>query len=134
MNLTIKKPDTWGALASTLCLIHCVATPFLFIAQSTATLAIANKPIWWGWIDIIFIVISFLAVYKSSQTTSSHFIKKALWISWIILFTTMVNEKLELFPIPEIVMYSVAVILAVLHIYNLNYCQCKTNKCCVNNE
>jgi hypothetical protein len=30
----VKSQDTIGAAASFLCMIHCVATPFIFIAQA----------------------------------------------------------------------------------------------------
>ena len=40
IQLSIKtlttKSDLWGAFASGLCLIHCLATPFIFLAQAGA--------------------------------------------------------------------------------------------------
>jgi hypothetical protein len=44
------------------------------------------------------------------------------------------NEKLEFFHIPEYFTYASAMGLAGLHLYNLKYCQCKTENCCVKNE
>lgn len=136
MNISIKKPDTLGALASSICLIHCIATPFVFMAQSTVAVCCAHEavPTWWHAIDFIFIIISFVAVYRSNKTSTNLILKKALWLSWAILFTLILNEKLEWFAIPETIMYIAALTLVSLHIYNLNYCQCKNNTCCTNNE
>ena len=36
MKLTLKRPDIVGALANTLCIIHCLATPLLFIATASS--------------------------------------------------------------------------------------------------
>ena len=49
------------------------------------------------------------------------------------LFILILNEKTEWFSLAEIITYIVAFSLASLHIYNLNYCQCKSEDCC-NNE
>ncbi|MCB4797344.1 MerC domain-containing protein [Neotamlana laminarinivorans] len=132
MNISIKKPDTLGALANSICLIHCIATPFLFMAQTTVAACCASEavPTWWHTIDFIFIVISFFAVYRSTQTSSNNSIKNGLWVSWSLLFILIINEKIEWLAIPEMVMYIVAISLVILHLYNLNYCQCKTDKCC----
>ena len=44
MNLKIKlSSDLIGASASTLCTIHCLATPFIFFA-STCTKAVVQLP------------------------------------------------------------------------------------------
>ncbi len=134
MNITLKKADTWGVLSSSLCLVHCIATPFFFLAQTSIISHTTNTPIWWKSLDFIFLIISFFAVYRSSKTTTNQFIKKALWISWCLLFTLIINEKIALIKIPEVAMYIVGFTLVALHIYNLNFCQCKTNNCCTKNE
>ena len=45
-------------------------------------------------------------------------------------FLLIINEKVEWFYLAEIITYFVAFTLAGLHIYNLNYCQCKSEECC----
>ena len=45
------KADTVGAAASFLCMIHCVATPFLFVAQACASTCCSAAPTWWRAID-----------------------------------------------------------------------------------
>ncbi|WP_067147896.1 MerC domain-containing protein [Pseudotamlana agarivorans] len=134
MKLEINKPDSLGALSSTLCLIHCVATPFIFIVQSCTVTCCESTPLWWRFIDYFFLVISFFAIYKTSQASSNNLIKKALWLSWGVLAFVIFNESIQLFPLPEYMIYIPALFLIGLHFYNLKYCQCKTNNCCINHE
>jgi len=56
--------------------------------------------------------------------------KWLLWISWTIFFMSIINERLSLFFAPETFMNFAAINLVILHLYNLNYCQCKNDKCC----
>jgi hypothetical protein len=81
MQLTIiKKSDVLGVLASGLCLIHCIATPFIFVAQTCSASCCSVAPTWWSTIDYVFLGISFFAIYWSVQNTSKNWIKYALWI------------------------------------------------------
>ena len=78
MILIKQKPDSIGVIASTLCLIHCIATPLIFIAQSCSITHYNSVPTWWGYIDYLFLIISFFAVYRSTKITSLKWIKPAL--------------------------------------------------------
>lgn len=131
-KITLQKPDTFGALASTLCLIHCLLTPLLFLSQHSITDHHHAAPVWWKSLDIFFIGISFIAVYRSTQTSSKPMMKYFLWSSWILLAGLILNEKIGILEIPEYVMNISAITLAVLHIYNLKYCQCDDESCCNN--
>lgn len=124
MKLILQKPDTLGAFASILCMIHCLATPLLFIVHACSASGCEAAPIWWKSIDYIFLAISSFAIYYSTQTTSNNFMKPALWISWLALFITILNEHLNWIPLPGVMVYVVSAILVALHLYNLNYCQC----------
>ncbi|MEP1489164.1 MAG: MerC domain-containing protein [Algibacter sp.] len=132
MILTNQKPDNIGAVASTLCLIHCIATPFIFIVQSCAITCCSETPTWWQFIDYFFLIISFFAIYRSTQTTSKKWMKPSLWLSWFLLLFVIINEKTAWFPLPEYVIYFPALALIILHLYNKKYCQCNLNKCCTN--
>lgn len=132
MKLTLQKPDNIGAMASTLCMIHCLATPFIFIAQSCSATCCASAPSWWLWIDYFFLAISFFAVFRSAKTTSKKWMKSALWISWIALAIVILNERMVFIHLPKTVTYIVASALVILHLYNRKYCQCKTDTCCTN--
>ena len=133
MNITFQKPDTVGAIASSLCVIHCLMTPLIFTAQSLTAVHEHSAPVWWQSLDFLFIVISFIAINQSTKNSNNISIKYALWINWFTLFILILNEKTEWFSLAEIITYIVAFTLAGLHIYNLNYCQCKSEECC-NNE
>lgn len=130
MKIALNKPDSIGALSSLLCLLHCMATPFLFIAQSSAMAYEETSHGWWGFIDYFFLVISFIAIYRSAKTSSSNTIKNALWVSWFLLVFVIVNETKQFVNLPEYTIYIPALLLIVLHIYHLKYCQCQDDKCC----
>ena len=87
------KPDIFGAVASLLCLIHCFATPLLFFSQSSMTSETLLTPFWWEALDFSFLAISFLAIYRSTQTTSKKIMKFLLWCFWALLFVFILNEK-----------------------------------------
>ena len=127
-----QKSDIWGATASSLCIIHCLTTPLLFVTQTSSISYFETLPFWWKYIDYFFLVISFMAVYKSTITTSLNWIKKALWINWTLLFIVIVNEKLKLFILAEVFNFIPASALIIIHLYNQKYCTCNTNKCCQN--
>lgn len=131
MNLSISKPDSLGAIAGILCLIHCIATPFLFVAMAGSATHIAEAPIWWTSISYLFIFISFIAVFRTVQTTSRSFMKPLFWISWLLLSFVLINEQFYWFQIAEIFSYAAASLLIGLHVYNLKFCQCKENDCCI---
>ncbi|ANW96177.1 hypothetical protein AXE80_07755 [Wenyingzhuangia fucanilytica] len=128
---TKQKSDILGALASTLCLIHCVATPFVFMI--TASFITSNNPLyWWKFMDYLFLIISFLAIYRSTETSTSIWIKYALWISWALLSLIVLNEKMEWLIVNELIIYIPTVLLIGLHLINRKYCKCKVDKCCAN--
>ena len=129
-KLTLQQSDTLGAVASTLCVVHCIATPFLFIIHTCAVGGCKTAPLWWKNLDYIFLLISFLAVLNSVKNTSKKFMKPVLWSSWFALFFLILNEKIQLVVVSEMITYATALSLSLLHIYNMKYCQCKTSKCC----
>lgn len=131
--ISIKhKSDVFGATASTLCLIHCIATPFLFLAQAHTSYSTNEIPGLWKSLDYIFLAVSFFAIYWSAKTSSKEWIKYVLWGSWAVLFFVILNEKLQLLPFPEYVIYFPSISLIFFHYYNLKYCKCKDDSCCAN--
>ena len=90
-----QKSDTIGALSSSLCLIHCVFTPFLFVLQSHSSCCSVSTPLWWKSIDYIFLAISFFAVYKSGKETSKTWVKHGFYICWLLLFFIVINERVR---------------------------------------
>ena len=125
-----NNSDFIGAMASGLCLIHCVATPFIFIAQTCSATCCDTAPTWWTNIDFLFIGISFFSVLWSVKNSSKLWIKIALWMSWFALSIVIINEKVDLIHIPESIIYIPAIALIILHLYNKKYCNCKEDSCC----
>jgi D-alanyl-lipoteichoic acid acyltransferase DltB (MBOAT superfamily) len=134
MKLIIQKPDVFGALASSLCVVHCLATPLLFIAHSCSANGCSSTPIWWRSLDYIFLTISFFAIYQSVQTTSKKIMKYVLYTNWIILLSLILNEKQNWLVLNEALIQIAAISLSIFHLYNLKYCQCKSNVCCNNKD
>ncbi|MBB3696032.1 MerC family mercury resistance protein [Flammeovirga yaeyamensis] len=131
MDIFKDRSDQFGAVASFVCLVHCIATPLLFVAGSCASSCSAhNLPIWWKIIDPIFLFIAFVAIFQSTKNTSSTWMKPAMWTTWSFLAFIIINEKLGMIELFEEIIYIPAIILIVLHIYNRKYCRCKATKCC----
>lgn len=129
-----QKSDLIGAVASFTCMIHCLATPFLFIASACSKSCCASAPTWWVWLDFIFLFISFFAVYRSTKSTSKSWMKPLLWLAWTALFVSILFEQLSSINYSDYFKYTSAFSLIGLHLYNLKFCQCKSDKCCANNE
>ena len=118
------KSDLIGASVSALCLVHCVATPLLFVAQTGLMGHGETHPEWWGILDYVFLFISFLAIWWTSKTTTKSWMRIALWTSWSALLFFVLNEGLSFMPLPEEVIYLPALALIFFHLYNRKYCQC----------
>lgn len=132
MNITTLKSDKIGIIASSLCIIHCIATPFIFLAKSCSSSCCESSPSWWSSLDFIFLLVSFFAIYQSSKNSSILWIKYAMWSSLAFLLAVLLNEKTHLLPLPEYTIYFPAITIVILHIYNLKYCKCKTYICYTN--
>ena len=117
--------DSIGILASSLCMIHCLGTPFLFVAKACAATCCSEAPIWWKVIDYLFLIISFIAIYLLSGNMKK-ILKIAFWSTWTILLVTILNETFDLLYIPQNFIYFPAISIVLLHFYNLQFCGCKT--------
>jgi len=125
-----SKSDLVGSIASGLCVIHCMATPFLFVAQSQIADSCAHvSPMWWSAIDFVFIVITFFAVRHSGQHSSKPWMASVLYTAWVVLSLLVINEKIGLVHLSSIFKYCAAFTLITLHLYNLKYCQCHEDEC-----
>ena len=134
MELRLKmSSDLIGATASTLCTIHCMATPFLFFASTCTKSCCNSAPLWWIWIDYAFLFISLFAVYKSTNNSSKFWIKVILWSSWMALSFFIFMEQNTQLNLSDYYKYSSALSLAFFHVYNLKYCQCESENCLANN-
>ena len=125
------KFDAIGAFASGLCMVHCIATPFFLIASACSASCCSSAPLWWQWLDYLFLFISFFAIIQASRSTTSELIKYGLWISWILLFLFIINVKMEWVYLAENLKFIPAFTLVGLHLYNMRYCQCDIDECCL---
>ena len=132
MKLIIKNSDYIGASTSGLCMLHCFATPLIFLSQSAAINISQEITFLWYLLNYIFLLISFIAIYYSVKNSSNFLVKVLLYSFWISLSALIINEALLLFPIPELYTYISAFTLITLHMYNLKYCRCNDDKCCTN--
>ena len=130
LNFT-SSSDIIGASASAMCFIHCLVTPFLFVAYSNTVIIENTYPWWWGILDIVFLLISLFAVYWSTYNTSKQFVKYTFWTLWILLALIIINEKWEIVHVAEVFIHLTTLGLVFLHFYNRRYCQCENDKCCV---
>jgi hypothetical protein len=128
MNLlsgVLGKSDIIGASASALCAVHCIATPFLFVAQSCHADACCEvSPGWWNAIDYIFVGVTFAAVFFSARNSARTWMKYAMYGSWVVLTAFIFNEKFSFIPIAEEWKYGSAFVLISLHLYNRKFCRC----------
>ncbi len=131
MNLSLQKSDTIGALSSGLCMIHCLATPIFFIASACSSSCCSSAPLWWQWLDYFFLVVSFIAIRYSTVSTNSILVKIGLWSSWIGLFICILNAKFGWFYLSPNIKFIPAFSIIGFHLYNLKYCKCNNDNCCV---
>ena len=129
--MTFKtKADSIGVISSSLCLIHCIATPFLFIAKACSDSCCAETPIWWRTIDYAFLIISFIAIHFATKNSNKKWVKLALWFAWGLMLFTILAEVLEPNLLPEKFIYIPALSIVALHLYNRKYCKCAGSSCC----
>lgn len=124
------KSDAIGALASGLCMIHCLATPFFFIASACSASCCNTAPLWWQWMDYFFLFISFFAIIQATRATKNEWVTYGLWTSWVALFLMIFNIKFGWVTLAENLKFIPAFTLVGLHLYNMRYCQCDKNECC----
>ena len=115
------KEDLIGASASFLCLVHCLATPFVFLIKSSAAVCCSETPIWWQSIDYIFLVVAFFAVVLVTKNhRSKEWMKFSLVVCWLGLLLVTLNSTYFLFHITNEIAYIPAISLVCLHLYNSN--------------
>ena len=122
--------DSIGVFASGLCMLHCLATPIFFIVSACSSACCNNAPVWWQWMDYMFLAISFFAIQNSSNSSTKDWVIQGLWINWAALIFFILNAKFGWFLINPNLKFFPAFGLVFLHMYNMKYCQCEDNECC----
>ncbi len=134
-SLFQQNSDQIGSIVSILCMLHCVATPYLLLSYTASSVLVLHveSPVWWGYIDSILLILSVVAIYWSSKNSNSNWIIAGLYFNWIFITLLILNEKIELILLAEWLIYIPALSLVALHQYNSKYCACYDNSCCVIN-
>lgn len=112
--------DYLGLISSTLCLIHCLALPFLVVFFGEALHSIEHLE----FLDWIFAAISLYAAYDSIKKTSSKYLKLSFVLGWIFFIIGIIFHE------NSILSYSLhigSLILIVSHI--MNYKLYRKNSC-----
>ena len=125
--------DTIGIIAGSLCTIHCMATPLLFIAKACST-ACADAPSWWIMIDYLFLLISFIAIFFTNKVLNIKWLKISFWVSWTLLLLSILDHSFAISFLPHNFIYIPSFLIIVLHFYNLKFCKCENVTCCCQTE
>lgn len=125
-----SSSDILGALSSTLCMIHCLLTPALFAVQATSLSCSEISPFWWKLIDLMFLIVSLVAVIYTTKNTTLKYMPILMYVSWGLLALIVINGLVNLFHIPHLLLYIPALVLVGLHFYNRKYCKCNKDSCC----
>ena len=126
--------DTIGIIAGSLCTIHCIATPFLFIAKACSTACCAEAPVWWIMIDYLFLFISFIAIFFVSKVVNIKWLKISFWTSWTFLLFSILDHSFAIFYLPQNFIYIPSFLIVALHFYNVKFCKCQDITCCCQAE
>jgi len=112
-NTKINKADLIGILSSSICLVHCVATPLLIAFGA----GFITNPFF----KYLFLIISFVSIFKATENVTSKKISLLLWISfWGFLFSTLFQEEYEWLHYSG---YLFAILIIIGHILNIKHCR-----------
>jgi hypothetical protein len=89
-----KILDAVGISAAVLCLIHCVVFPLLMIIP----LGISHNP----YIDLAFLIIGAVVVYRVTKNIASSWIKLLFWSSIILISISVLADLIFEIHIPLI--------------------------------
>ncbi|MBY0243885.1 MAG: MerC domain-containing protein [Sphingobacteriaceae bacterium] len=121
MNPTkINKADLIGILSSSICLVHCLATPLL--------IAFGAEFITNPFFKYLFLILSFASIFKATEKVTNIKNATLLWVSfWGFLFSTLFQETYEWLHYSG---YLFAILIIIGHILNIKYCR----ECLTQNE
>ena len=131
MAFTKNLSDKVGVFASITCMVHCAITPLIFIANICSQSCCSQAPLWWRFLDYIFLVITFIAIIQTNKEQTLKIIKGLFWFSWALLAFFIINESVMLFSITHHLKYIPALAIVFLHMYNIRSCRCQEDKCCL---
>lgn len=123
MRASIKNPDLIGILASSLCLIHCVITPFLFLSNflivSQTSGGKQEVLLLWKVLEFGFLILSIWAIYRVTRQKKSVWISFAMYTAWIFLALSVLLELSDVHFFEEQPKYIAAAVLIILHLNHI---------------
>lgn len=84
-KIILVSADWLGMTSASLCVIHCLLTPFLVLGASHLA--------WWHDISWLFLVLSGIAVYLATRGGTSLGIKVLIWASFSVLALSIIGEE-----------------------------------------
>jgi TctA family transporter len=113
INITkINKADIVGILSSSICLVHCIATP-LMIAFGASFF---TNPIF----NYFFLIVSFISIFKATEKRRHTKIGSLLWFSFVgFLFSTLFQDKYHWLHYSG---YFFALLIISGHLINIKHC------------
>lgn len=105
--------DTTGIINSSLCIAHCMLTPLLIAFE----MSFVTQPIF----TYLFLLISFLAILKTTKNSDNKKNNIFLWISFFgFSLSTLLEEQHDWL---EYSAYCFAIFIILGHIFNIKYCR-----------
>ena len=87
-----NKSDYIGIVSATICLIHCIAMPIFFGVFMHSHGGHDHSHHEGFKVDYIFLLIGLVAIIFSTKHTDNKWIRAFLWISYLILVTSVIFE------------------------------------------
>ena len=110
-TIKLNKADIIGVLSSSICLVHCIATPLL-IAFGAGFL---TNPFF----KYLFLIISFISILKATEKITHPKNSFLLWVSfWGFLFSTLLQEEFHWLLYSG---YFFALLIITGHLLNIKY-------------
>ncbi len=114
-DYTTNKADYIGIAGSVLCLIHCVATPFLLVGS--ALTPHHHLTIGFLSLDYLFIAVNVIAVFFATRHYAPPVIKRALWGFLLLFAASLLLEHVS--GVFHYVGYLASAGLVITHIINI---------------
>ncbi|WP_284463738.1 MerC domain-containing protein [Chryseobacterium sp.] len=103
-----KILDAVGISAAVLCLIHCIVFPLLLIIP----LGISHNP----YVDLAFLVIGALVVFRITRHMTNYWLKFLFWVSILMISISVLTDLLFEIHLPLIYVGAIGLIAG--HIIN----------------
>jgi hypothetical protein len=115
-------PDLLGITASSLCLVHCMLTPVLFISTAVFALPIPDHsqdiPLFWKGIELFFLALSFWSVQQVVKQKPPRWLSGLFFVMWFILVGLVLLEWAHLHVLGDYPKYATGLALIGLHLFH----------------